>query len=194
MSMVIFYNYSSVKFTCTWDKIPYSFEPQRVYSGVLIADNGMNSITLTDSIARVFAHHLACFVMNNNKEWSSDRQKYTYGTMDLLEQRALSMPDVEVPTPPGMDEIAVLPIKMGNNRNRKKRKRKRLLFHKRRNRSQRDVDVHLEYRKCKLKNHQRVKNLLVSNLCDFSHGKKQKAANNKLMRVSVQKMKRHKRL
>lgn len=103
--MTIFYNYSSEPFTCTWDKIAYTFEPQKVYSGVLIANNKENSITLTESIAKVFAHHLAAFVMNSSKEWSKDAQKYTYGSMELLEQRALALPEEETPLPPALDEL-----------------------------------------------------------------------------------------
>lgn len=118
--MALFYNYSTQKFTHTWGGVPYSFEPGSVSSGVIISDDGQNSLTLNNVLAEFFAKHLADFVMNTpamNINFDKDGRgtdgfpmKYNITNLEMLKQRALNAPDVVMPLPAFSSELPIASV------------------------------------------------------------------------------------
>lgn len=108
---MVFYNGTTADFHITWDKIPYTFVAGRVYEKIAIADNGEDSVKLTDAVCMTFAHHLAMSVFNTpeldanyrrNKEGeyvgTFDRQErvYNLANLDALKARFTTPPTVHV--------------------------------------------------------------------------------------------------
>jgi hypothetical protein len=105
--MALFYNYSTEKFTHTWGGVPFSFEPGKVYSGVIVSDDGQSSLTINDVLARFFAKHLATFVLDKNLDVGKDPMKYNFTNVELLTERGISAPSVVLPMPSFAAELPV---------------------------------------------------------------------------------------
>lgn len=108
---MVFYNGTTEDFHTTWDGIPYTFKANTEYTKIAIADNGEDSVKLTDAVCTVLAHHLATKVFNTpsldanfrrNKEGETvgtfDRQErvYHYANLEALKTRFTTSPDVHV--------------------------------------------------------------------------------------------------
>lgn len=106
--MSVFYNYTSEPFTYTWGKIPYTFKPDSVYSGVIVSDHGDQPLVLNAVLSRFFAKHLAEHVLNSNKSVAENALKYNLTNMELLIERGMNPPSVEKPLPSFVDEIDLM--------------------------------------------------------------------------------------
>ncbi len=121
--MALFYNYTKEDFKTTWDKHAYTFKAGQVYVRLAIADDGVKNVELTDTVCRVFSHHLAHKVLNtpsldinfviNEKghRESNDlnqMQINNFNNVELLIQRGLSLPGESVSLPSGLSSLPLM--------------------------------------------------------------------------------------
>lgn len=119
----MFYNFTNEDFKITWDKQPYTFRAGQVYERLAIADDGIRNVELTDTVCRTFAHHLAHKILNtptldanfrtNDKgeEVGTMRDQmrvHNIGNVEMLIQRALTAPEVDVALPRGIEKLPLI--------------------------------------------------------------------------------------
>lgn len=119
----MFYNFTNVDFKTTWDKHPYTFRAGQVHERLAIADDGIHNVELTETVCRVFAHHLAHKILNapsldanfrtNDKgeEVGTLRDQmrvHNIGNVEILIQRALNAPDVDIELPRSISNLPLV--------------------------------------------------------------------------------------
>lgn len=119
----MFYNFTNKDFKTTWDKFPYTFRAGQVHERLAIADDGIHNVELTETVCRVFAHHLAHEVLNTpgldanfrtnerGEEVGTLRDQmrvHNMGNVELLIQRAITAPEVVVDLPRSISALPLL--------------------------------------------------------------------------------------
>jgi hypothetical protein len=119
----MFYNFTTEDFKTTWDEQPYTFKSGQVYEKLAIASDGVHNVELTETVCRVFAHHLANKVLNTpslDVNFTVDKANNAIPTdlaqmrvhnltnLEKLIERAMTAPDIEVVLPEALSELPLV--------------------------------------------------------------------------------------
>jgi len=122
----MFYNYTNEPFVAKWGGFSYTIPAGEVRENMVVSDDKVNSVLMTDVVARVWGHHLANKVLNHpsltqNFERGADgkinRDKPLLdnqmminhsGNVDLLVAQSMSMPGTAETLPEQLEELPLL--------------------------------------------------------------------------------------